>query len=209
VRHLTTSIGNSASPPVGRSPPRAIGDALPLRQSGFTLTELMIVIVIATILTVIGVPSFRYVTTSNRMSTEMNSLLLDLQYARSEAAREGQYVTVCLAQSIAAQTCATAGTAWQNGWIVFSDVDDDQTIHAGIDAVLRTQAAFSSTDTFVSSGNPWITFNRDGFASTGINTVWITLHDSTNNPSYTRCLKITQAGMMTTETHNTDPTNCQ
>src|SRR6185312_12491017 len=106
-------------------------------QAGFTLIELLTVVVIVVILMTIAVPSYRYVTTDNRMSTEANELLGDLQFARSEAAREGQSVTACVAQSTSSTSpsCAAAGTtAWQKGWIVFSDVNNDQTIDAG-DAV--------------------------------------------------------------------------
>src|SRR5437868_13985388 len=53
-------------------------------RSGFTLTELMAVIAIAAILMAIGVPSYRYVGASYRMSSEVNGLLGDLQFARSE-----------------------------------------------------------------------------------------------------------------------------
>ena len=92
MQHLTTTRLFDCSPEA--RPP-----ALAPHEAGLTLIELLIVITLMAILMGIGVPSYRYVTTSNRMSTEVNSLLGDLQYARSEAAREGQFVAVCAAQS--------------------------------------------------------------------------------------------------------------
>ena len=175
-----------------------------MSQAGVTLIELLITVTLVGILMAIGVPSYQYVTTSNRMSTEVNSLLGDLQYARSEAVRQGQYVSVCVAQSTnaASPSCAASGTTtWQNGWIIFSDVNHDGTIDAG-DPVLRIQNAFMSTDTFVSTGNTsLITFNKEGFAYLGNGTTTISLNNSTNTQSYARCLLIYQSGMMTTETH--------
>lgn len=179
------------------------------RQSGVTLIELLVVITIVVILMSIGVPSFRYVTTSNRVSGEINSLLGDLQYARSEAARQGEYVTVCVAQSTnpASPSCATSGTdTWQNGWIIFGDFNNDGTIDTG-DPVMRIQSAFSTSDTLVSNhSTSTVTFNRDGFAHLGNATTRIKLQDSTANSTYDRCLDITQAGMMTTQTHTSDGT---
>lgn len=164
------------------------------------------------ILMAVGVPSYRYVTTGNRVTTEVNALLADLQYARSEAVRQGQSVSVCVAQSTSPATCAAAGTTtWQNGWIIFSDVNNDATIDAG-DPVLRIQNPFTSSDTLVSGGTTpvtVITFNRDGFAHIGSAFNVIKLNDSSNNQLYERCLEITQAGMMTTQTNSSDPTNCQ
>lgn len=178
---------------------------LRLHQTGLTLIELLIVITLVAILMGIGVPSYRYVTTSNRMATEVNSLLGDLQYARSEAAREGQYVTVCAAQSTSTPTCAASTTAnWQNGWIIFSDVNNDGTIES-TEPVLRIHNAFSSADTFVSSpATGAVTFNRDGFAHLGNANTRITLHESSANSIYSRCLDISQAGMMTTQANSSD-----
>ena len=77
-------------------------------------------------------------TNSNRIAAEINGLLGDLQFARAEAIKEGQTVTVCVSSNGA--TCAGAAVStWQNGWIVFSDVNNDHTVDAG-DAILRVQS---------------------------------------------------------------------
>ncbi|MEA3106747.1 MAG: type fimbrial biosis protein FimT, partial [Gammaproteobacteria bacterium] len=88
------------------------------RNPGFTLVEMMIVVSIIALLLAIGVPSFRYVTTSNRASTEINGLLGDLQFARSEAIREGQQIDVCATTN--GTSCVTSGTTWNTGWLVMT-----------------------------------------------------------------------------------------
>jgi type IV fimbrial biogenesis protein FimT len=65
------------------------------RDAGFTMTELIVVMMIIGILAAIGAPTFKYVTASNRIASEINGLLGDMQFARSEAVKEGQTVTVC------------------------------------------------------------------------------------------------------------------
>lgn len=181
------------------------GDALTARQAGVTLIELLVVMVIVAILMSIGIPSYRYITTDNRMSTEANQLLGDLQFARSEAVREGQSITVCVASSTnpTSPTCAASGTTtWEKGWIVFSDINGDQTIDAG-DPVLRIENTFIGGDTFGSSNNvSAITFNRSGFVNQlGASQVKVTLKESTDSSAYTRCLYLSQAGMLSVQTN--------
>ena len=170
--------------------------------AGFTMTELVTVMAIAAILAAIGVPSFKYVTTSNRIASEINGLLGDMQFARSQAVKEGQSVTVCASLSPYTQcTGSPAGSAWQNGWIVFLDANGDKSVQVG-ETILRVQPAFSGTDTFVASIAAFsaTTFNRMGYAPTGLATnITINLHDSTNNSAWTRCLQITPVGTPMTE----------
>jgi type IV fimbrial biogenesis protein FimT len=163
---------------------------------GFTLLELLITMSIATILLTIAVPSFRYVTNSNRIAGEVNALLGDLQFARAEAIKEGRTVTVCV--STDGQSC-TNSTAWQSGWIVFSDPTDVGVVDPG-ETILRWQKTFSSSDTFLASQNvAAITFNREGYAIGIANGTLIELHDSTNTTAWTRCMNVNLSGEITTE----------
>ena len=87
-------------------------------QAGFTMVEMLMTIAIATIVMTLAIPSFRYVTNANRISSEINGLLGDLQFARAEAIKEGVNVTACVSDD--RLTCKNV-TAWDRGWIVFRD----------------------------------------------------------------------------------------
>ena len=170
------------------------------RQAGFTLTEMLVVSAIVAILLGIGIPSYKSITNSYRLSSEVNNLLGDLMYARGEAIKEGNYVTVCASSDGA--TCS-GSASWQNGWVVFSNAANGANPAAG--TILRVQGKFSGAtpDTFVAgSGISKITYSREGFANTAagfVNTV-ITLHDPTANKLWTRCLSVTPQGLLNVET---------
>jgi type IV fimbrial biogenesis protein FimT len=164
--------------------------------SGVSLLEVLVVITIVSLLLSVGIPSYSSVTNTNRIAAEVNGLLGDLQFARAEAIREGQTVSVCASTDGA--SCSNA-TAWQAGWIVFSNPNGDTTVDPG-DTVLRVQAPFSGTDTFQASNNvSAVTFNREGFAAGIANGALLTLHDVTNTSAWTRCLSITRIGLMATQ----------
>jgi type IV fimbrial biogenesis protein FimT len=175
---------------------------LGLKHSGVSLIELMVVITVAAVLMAIAVPSYKYVTTSNRIAGEINGLMGDLQFARYEAIKEGLSVTICPVASATAVTC-TATTSWgSGGWIVLPNANAQ---NAG--AVLRRQLPFSSFGSLdsVSSGTgvTSLLYNREGFvtlaagASTG-GTLVFSLHDPSNNSGFTRCLVVSAAGSLTT-----------
>jgi type IV fimbrial biogenesis protein FimT len=157
------------------------------------------VISIAAILTAIGVPSYRYVTTSNRISGEINDLMGDLQYARYEAIKEGLTVMVCPAASATMAVACDSTTAWTEGWIVLSNAN----------VVLRRHLSLSSinahgSDTLTGSANlTFASFNREGFLvlPTNATNPMFSLHDTNSLPGYTRCLMISAAGAMATATN--------
>jgi type IV fimbrial biogenesis protein FimT len=165
------------------------------RQSGFTLIELLITISIMGILLAIGVPSFRYVTSANRASSEINRLLGDMQFARGEAIKEGQDVTVC--SSTNSTSCAVS-TSWDTGWIVYTNTGVPIIPAA---AILKIQPKFSGTDTLQADhAISAVTFSREGFtASLPASGVTITLHTSPVDANYTRCLSATIVGALSTQ----------
>ena len=180
------------------------------RTAGFTMTELIVTMSIVAILLAIGIPSFRYVTVSNRISSEVNGLLGDMQYARSIAVKEGLPVTVCVSNNNGGQ-CSPNNSSWQDGWIVFLDSNGDQ-VRQGQEVIVRVQNPFSSSDTFQPEAGSFsaITFNREGYATTGnAGTVTLAVHDSTGNLPLTRCLAITPVGMLTTEKYQQGVPQCQ
>ena len=66
-------------------------------QAGFTLIELMIVILLGAILMGMAIPSFRSLMAGNRLTTQANDLVGAINYARSEAISHNTTVTFCRA----------------------------------------------------------------------------------------------------------------
>ena len=170
-------------------------------QGGFSLLETLIVIAIVAILLALGVPSFKYVTQSNRATSEINGMLGALQLARAEAIKEGQTVSIC--PSLGGATCDGGVTDWEKGWIIFSDSSPYGTFN-GADFMVRVQSAFTGTDTLTSDHNiAIITFSREGFAMNLGTPVTFTLHNppgpAVPNPAFTRCLSLTIVGALSTQ----------
>ncbi|ACX94881.1 GspH/FimT family pseudopilin [Halothiobacillus neapolitanus] len=65
------------------------------RMRGFTIIELMITLVVAAILLAIAIPSFTYLTVSNKLTTSANSLVSNLAIARMAAIKRNADVGVC------------------------------------------------------------------------------------------------------------------
>jgi type IV fimbrial biogenesis protein FimT len=180
---------------------RGVTRPTPRAQAGFSLTELVITLTVAGVLTAMGLSMFSYVTNTARVSTEINELLTDVQYARVEAIKEGSTVTICSSNN--GTSCSGSGD-WERGWIVFSDLNNDQTVDPN-DTVRRVQGAFKGSDTLKGGAISSMTFNRNGFAYNGLAAMpaatTITLHTTPLEETWTRCLLITQTGKALTETY--------
>ncbi|HSI22781.1 MAG TPA: GspH/FimT family pseudopilin [Methylophilaceae bacterium] len=90
-------------------------------QFGFTLIELMIVIVIAGILLAMALPSFRDSIDRNRLRSITDTLYGDLQFAKSEAIKRNQPMTVDF-------TTSGGGSTWCYGFRLGSGATCDCTV---------------------------------------------------------------------------------
>ncbi len=163
-------------------------------SKGFSLIELMVVLSVAGILLTVAVPSFVSLIQRNRVSTEVNGFIGDLQFARSEAIKQGLAVSVCPSSS--GTSCLKTNT-WQAGWIVFSNAKATGNVETG-DTVLRMRPAWKGGDTLTAAPALLsLTYNRDGFALVPGNaqgTTLMTLRTSPANASATRCVAINRVG---------------
>ncbi|BCX88542.1 type IV fimbrial biogenesis protein FimT [Methylomarinovum tepidoasis] len=120
------------------------------RATGFTLIELMVTVAMAAIVLTVGVPSFQALVKNNRLTTAANELVGALNLARSEAIKRGVRVTVC--KSADGASCATSGN-WEQGWIVFTDEDNDAAYDSASETLLRVQEAIEGQLTMTGNTN--------------------------------------------------------
>ena len=83
--------------------------------------ELMVSLVVLAVLLIIAVPSYRNFIVESRINAGASDLLAALQYARSEAVKRNNRVTVCASST--GTICQDADN-WAQGWIVYVDADE-------------------------------------------------------------------------------------
>jgi type IV fimbrial biogenesis protein FimT len=89
---------------------------------GFTLTELLVTLAIASILMVVALPVMNSVGTAMRLTSLSNDFLSQLHLARSEAIKRNSRVAIC--KSGDGSSCSESGD-WEQGSIVFHDANDN------------------------------------------------------------------------------------
>lgn len=132
-------------------------------QAGFTLIELMITLLIASVLIGMVAPSMATLVDNNRLQTSAEVLFTSMMLTRSEALKRNREVIMC--KSSDGSSC-TEDTEWQDGWLVFVDTDEDGVVDA--DEILRVNGALGGDTSLQVSGTDFsdqMSYQTDGSAS--------------------------------------------
>lgn len=177
-------------------------------NSGFTIIELMVTVVVLSVIVALGLPSLREFLVRNQVAAITTEFSSDISRARTEAIGRNSCVTICMSSNTAnaltggTPTCATTGSNWQAGWIIFSNPSCSSTQNnpttAGSNLISVRQ---TGADTFeLSPGNALrrLTFDSRGL-TVGVqrNFTLAYLPENTNSPHY-RSICLSSAGRVTT-----------
>ncbi|MCW8887392.1 MAG: GspH/FimT family pseudopilin [Motiliproteus sp.] len=155
-------------------------------QNGFTLVELIIVLAIAGILLLIATPNYDSVIIGSKVDKARYSLASSLAFARTEAVKRGEEISLCLGSSGACGTNQSVGDVdWSTaGWHVRTSAEILRTVDSDNDGVAITYDC----------GN-FISFNSEGEKSTtGTNVCEFEFADSGGNSTFDKSLFINAMG---------------
>lgn len=136
------------------------------QQSGFSLIELMITLVIVITIAGFAIPAFMRTIEDNRLTAQANSFLADLNFARSEAIKRASWVAICVA-NVAATDCDTTKSAdWKTRKrLIWTDTTVNGLVDAG-ETILRVREPLDGNRT--SFGDPGGTIYAIGFDRKGM-----------------------------------------
>lgn len=156
-------------------------------STGFTLVELMLTLTVVGILLAVAAPSYRSFVQGNRAAAQANATLRALTYARTEAVKRAGVVTIC--QSGNQSSC---GGTWADGWIVFSDVDQDGALDTA-DTLLQVGTGLAGGST-LAAGTGFIRYAASGAA---MDTTQFTLTPADCKGDMQRLIAVTGSGQAT------------
>ena len=165
-------------------------------EKGFTLIELMVTLALAAILMTVAVPSFTAYQRNSELTSFANNLLASVNAAKGEAMKRGMN----------AMMVPAVGTTWDGGWVVFVDVNRNDTYDASTDITIFTSEAVPAYLTITGNGTtaetaPYVKYDASGYSKTktggfGASTLEMKRNDATGTAqlSQTRLLKIASTG---------------
>ena len=123
---------------------------------GFTIIELIVTMTIAGMLMMFAVPAFNTFIQNQRLTTITNSLVLSLNFARSEAIKRDAAAGVTICASTDQQACN--GANWAQGWMVVDVVANSGSLQ-GMPAIAATNTVSEA------NGQLQVVFRSNGTAT--------------------------------------------
>ena len=135
-----------------------------VKNKGFTLIEMLIVLALMSVMFAFALPSFSNLAKGNRIATQFNMLMSSLTFARSEAIKRNTPVTVCRSNDQ-----VSCSGLWQDGWIVFIDNGVLGTVNAPNDTILNVHGALTIGSTLSYAVINKVTYLASGVIAAGDN----------------------------------------
>ena len=133
---------------------------------GFTTVELLVTLAIAAIVLGLGIPSLRDFMTANRLTSNVNSMVALINYARSEAIARNQVVVIC-PKTNGADTCVNSQYWAEYEILAFVDTNANNQRNSG-EPILKTIPAMDSTSSIFrmnkSGSHQYMTFETLGYS---------------------------------------------
>lgn len=159
------------------------------------------VIAIAAILVAVALPSMQDTISRNARDSIQLDLLTPLSLARSQAVTLSVTTSVC--HSANQTSCSnSAGSDWNDGWLVFSDFDSDGVLDSGdgdellqlhppANGIVAIELLNSSNSTL---SNEFVQFDNDGFLNNSTGGAYFKFCDPDNVAANTRAVWVTNTG---------------
>ena len=132
------------------------------RHKGFTLIELLVTVSIASLLTLIAVPSLITFQRNSELTSVANKFVTSVNAARGEALKRGMGAVVVPLNN---------GANWNLGWAAFVDKARNQTYNPAAEGTVAVQQAVPAGITVTGNGTaaaavPYIMFDASGYSRT-------------------------------------------
>jgi type IV fimbrial biogenesis protein FimT len=155
-------------------------------QRGFTIIEVLLVIVIMGVMLTIAAPSFVAYTSSQKVKTASFDIYAAMLFARSEAIKRRTNVTI-----------TPVSSDWKNGWTVHATI-------ASVDTTLRAQDALSGVIFTTTSTS--VVYRLDGRLTVGTPVSMLIQPEIANDAIENRCVRVDPTGLP--KTTNIKTTTC-
>lgn len=164
-------------------------------QSGVTLLEMLVVLLIAAVLSAAAAPSLHDMVAAMRLRSAADIFMAHLSLARSEAIKRNGHGVLCI--STDGKLCSTSGS-WEQGWIAFYDANGNAQVDAD-EAVLLQQSALPASVRFTGNTNVarYVSYTPDGGAnlvSGGFQAGTFTICTMGSQPADARKITISKSG---------------
>lgn len=168
---------------------------------GVTLVELMVTLAVLVILVAVGAPELSRFIAQRGVVAQADTVIADLQFARSEAMKRGLPVTLCLSANPTATTpsCAAASKDWSTGWIIFVDRLAAAGAYQEKEELLRVQQGIRSGAFGPKDDHSVITFNAMGMTPGNKLSFKVTPRGGSTDQHMNRCVVLTAQGRVRSE----------